>query len=405
MNHLAKIQREYLKEARKWDDLSLDEQHAYLKRHPASRRKLTAKPKSTQFEQNNIEPKSDEQQKPELKVDIENQDTLTKVQQKVFDECEPLIKCLQDRLIEYYDTNLIKFENDKKQADGELEFSKFVDSKYGKSWEKNNSNLRDLVNSIYSKKDPNNYSFRTKTKDVYLNDKRKQAYYERMKEEIRIYNTFKLSNALQKYITPDFVDIKNTHITQGSNGFEISANLIDDKNRQWNFETKAISAGGYNIQIWHYRYIINLSSPEVPKEVVRERVSEKEKQEKELKRQKRKKEHDEKQKLKEAKSIASIFSEIKGEVKQWDDYGKQYFIDSIKSGHRTQEEFNQKEKDITKFKEFLANYNYKRPELTKKIIDGEITISVFKEIKDALSRSTFLDYNFLLRKIFKEGLI
>jgi len=45
MNHLARIQIEFLKEARKWDDLSIDEQKAYLKRHPKSKRKITAKPR------------------------------------------------------------------------------------------------------------------------------------------------------------------------------------------------------------------------------------------------------------------------------------------------------------------------------------------------------------------------
>jgi hypothetical protein len=45
MNHLAVIQTEFLKEARHWDDLTRDEQRAYLKRHPASKRRLTAGPK------------------------------------------------------------------------------------------------------------------------------------------------------------------------------------------------------------------------------------------------------------------------------------------------------------------------------------------------------------------------
>lgn len=46
MKHLATIQAEFLKEARDWDKLSLEEQKAYLKRHPASKRKITAKPQS-----------------------------------------------------------------------------------------------------------------------------------------------------------------------------------------------------------------------------------------------------------------------------------------------------------------------------------------------------------------------
>jgi len=46
MNHLSIIQKEFLKEARKWDDLSLEEQKGYLKRHPRTKRRITAKPES-----------------------------------------------------------------------------------------------------------------------------------------------------------------------------------------------------------------------------------------------------------------------------------------------------------------------------------------------------------------------
>jgi hypothetical protein len=42
MNHLAIIQCEFLKESRKWDELPLDEQRLYLRRHPKSKRRLTA---------------------------------------------------------------------------------------------------------------------------------------------------------------------------------------------------------------------------------------------------------------------------------------------------------------------------------------------------------------------------
>ena len=46
MKHLAIIQTEFLKEARNWDELSLEEQKGYLSRHPQSKRKLTAKPET-----------------------------------------------------------------------------------------------------------------------------------------------------------------------------------------------------------------------------------------------------------------------------------------------------------------------------------------------------------------------
>lgn len=45
MKHLATIQTEFLKEARKWDDLTIEDQKAYLNRHPGSKRRLTARPK------------------------------------------------------------------------------------------------------------------------------------------------------------------------------------------------------------------------------------------------------------------------------------------------------------------------------------------------------------------------
>jgi hypothetical protein len=48
MKHLATIQTEFLKtasllkESRKWDDLTFEDQRAYLKRHPASKRRVTS---------------------------------------------------------------------------------------------------------------------------------------------------------------------------------------------------------------------------------------------------------------------------------------------------------------------------------------------------------------------------
>jgi len=47
MKHLAVIQSEFIKEARKWDDLSYEDQKGYLKRHPKSKRKITAKPEGS----------------------------------------------------------------------------------------------------------------------------------------------------------------------------------------------------------------------------------------------------------------------------------------------------------------------------------------------------------------------
>lgn len=43
MRHLAIIQSEFLKEANKWDKLSIEQQRIYLKKHPKSKKKITAK--------------------------------------------------------------------------------------------------------------------------------------------------------------------------------------------------------------------------------------------------------------------------------------------------------------------------------------------------------------------------
>lgn len=48
MKHLASIQSEFTKIARKWNDLTLDEQKKYLRKHPGSKRRITARPDSNQ---------------------------------------------------------------------------------------------------------------------------------------------------------------------------------------------------------------------------------------------------------------------------------------------------------------------------------------------------------------------
>lgn len=54
MKHLAKIQSEFLKQARSWDRLSLDDQKTYLKRHPKSKKRLTGKLKSKKITKSDL---------------------------------------------------------------------------------------------------------------------------------------------------------------------------------------------------------------------------------------------------------------------------------------------------------------------------------------------------------------
>lgn len=73
MNHAIRIQQEFVKEARKWDDLTYDEQKGYLKRHPKSKRKITAKPgksapskRKRQETEKTVKPKKQKTIKPKL---------------------------------------------------------------------------------------------------------------------------------------------------------------------------------------------------------------------------------------------------------------------------------------------------------------------------------------------------
>jgi hypothetical protein len=52
MKHLAIIQTEFLKQARDWDEFSLEEQKDYLKRHPKTKRRITAKPDTKHSDSN-----------------------------------------------------------------------------------------------------------------------------------------------------------------------------------------------------------------------------------------------------------------------------------------------------------------------------------------------------------------
>ena len=353
MKHLAIIQTEFLKQARKWDDLSLEEQQQYLKRHPKSKRRLTAKPKEDDT--------------------VLEQTKLTKVQQKLLDSCEPLISHLQHQAASYMDRKLQAFQDEKSKA-GKIEFNKLI-----KSFAGDHDDIIRLIRYAYR---PLEESYKlVRYSDEYALDKKsKNQYYDQVKENIKAYNTAKLSHALSKYITDDFVSVSNVNISQGAKGFEVSANLKDNQNRNWQFNTRAIGAGGYNIQTWHYRYIINLSSPEVPRETVRQQVSERERSEKEQRKQQRLSEHQERKKIKKAKKITSIFYEIKRMIKNWDEWHKKVWQDQ----GRPIEEINTKEKEINQLRAFISKYDFKRKELFNKVMAGDITISTFDEIKDLL---------------------
>lgn len=95
--------------------------------------------------------------------------------------------------------------------------------------------------------------------NVKFEPKSYKKYFQVYKEEFIIWSTNKLKKAiLTALYTDDFVDIKNIKLSKGVKGFEINAILINDEGKNFNFITNAISAGGYNIQCFHYRYLIKI---------------------------------------------------------------------------------------------------------------------------------------------------
>jgi hypothetical protein len=82
-----------------------------------------------------------------------------------------------------------------------------------------------------------------------------------MEEMIRLSLVIDLMKALQNYILPTDT-LTGFNWYGGPKGIEISAGIEREGNR-YLFVTEAITAGGYNIQRFHYRYIVKSKMPRV----------------------------------------------------------------------------------------------------------------------------------------------
>ena len=82
-----------------------------------------------------------------------------------------------------------------------------------------------------------------------------------MEEMIRLSLVIDLMKALQNYILPTD-ELITMDWWGGAKGIEISAGIERDGVR-YHFLTEAITAGGYNIQRFHYRYIVKSKMPRV----------------------------------------------------------------------------------------------------------------------------------------------
>jgi hypothetical protein len=82
-----------------------------------------------------------------------------------------------------------------------------------------------------------------------------------MEEMIRLSLVIDLMKALQNYILPTDT-LTGFNWYGGPKGIEISAG-IEREGTRYLFVTEAITAGGYNIQRFHYRYIVKSKMPRV----------------------------------------------------------------------------------------------------------------------------------------------
>lgn len=82
-----------------------------------------------------------------------------------------------------------------------------------------------------------------------------------MEEMIRLSLVIDLMKALQNYILPTD-ELVGLNWYEGPKGIEISAG-IEREGVRYLFITEAITAGGYNIQRFHYRYIVKSKMPRV----------------------------------------------------------------------------------------------------------------------------------------------
>jgi len=94
---------------------------------------------------------------------------------------------------------------------------------------------------------------------------------ERDEEMIRLSLVIDLMKALQNYILPTD-KLVGLNWYGGPKGIEISAGIERDGVRHL-FVTEAITAGGYNIQRFHYRYIVKSKMPRVMSDLASEYVA------------------------------------------------------------------------------------------------------------------------------------
>jgi hypothetical protein len=144
-----------------------------------------------------------------------------------------------------------------------------------KSYQKfiNESKNNYLINIILDAIEPNIVELVNKT-EAYFLEKLDKRFSDYDREMTRLNIIFDMVKSIEKYTLPtDSLVSINTSVSRKGN-LEISAK-IQRENVVYDLSTEVIIAGGYNIQIAHYRYITSTDLPTTGQSVVAKEYSDK----------------------------------------------------------------------------------------------------------------------------------
>jgi len=271
MKHLATIQTEFLKEARDWDSLSIEEQKGYIKRHPKTKRKLTAKPESITQEQNTPVQLTTNNSSIIENVGKISYNTSHNDIRKIF---KPLFKKHEEYLIEKtsdkYNRLRKKFletfsnEINSKNISLKTLLSDYPDNENLQNYFKGKDSIdsymdRRILKEFPIKNSHGYFNFYTEFRESIYDEQEFNVKLKKIIDATIELNESKLVEAL--YSKLEGLDIKSVEDIDsviGNQGIEGLYKITLADGTAGKMTTKSIFAGGYNIQILHFRYLIRL---------------------------------------------------------------------------------------------------------------------------------------------------
>lgn len=495
MKHLAQIQCEFLKFARNWDDLSYEEQKGYISRHPKTKRKITAKPESSsQLQNENTTPtsKNEDEQLPQNigKINQSNKPKLIDLFKPLFKEHEDYLRTHITK--QYNDQRkkfLTQFPNEKTNDDLKkaVMLLDYPDNQQVKDFIDRKNQMNDRIDTYRDKhflkdfpvRDRQGYlEFYSQFGRVTYDKNQFDEYVNKIIDYAIESNESKLVNAIYSKLEGlNIKSVKEIHSHIGKQGIEGTYKVELADGTTGRMKTRSIFAGGYNIQVLHYRYLIgiddslkdkkvieedpltrqeyevkniirqslpndfDISNP-IPKEILQnvenlpgasrnfsplikrgwmyrreygnytykrfnyyltqqglDAIKQEDEEPVTVQPDDKLTKHFEKQKEKYAKSIASIFQDIKSRIKDWNTWLKGNLEYSIQQGSRSPDELTKGQLTTDRLQAFINKHPYKRPEVYQKVYNNEFKISDFDEISDLFTDSS--DYARLKRAIQK----